>query len=141
VGAFNSNVLLKAKGDNSLQRLFSIFPNGWPGAGLLVLRIASGGYLLTNGIAAIAASGSRSTGLLALSSTIPGGLLLIGLWTPVAGILAALLEALMILITIERPKDGILLICVCAAIAMLGPGCWSIDSVLFGRRRLDINDE
>ena len=124
-----------------MQRLFSIFPNGWPGAGLLVLRIASGGYLLTNGVTAIAASGSRSPDLLALTSTISGGLLLIGLWTPVAGILAALLEALMILMTSQEPKEGILLICVCAAIAMLGPGCWSIDSVLFGRRRLDVNDQ
>jgi putative oxidoreductase len=124
-----------------LQRLFSIFPNGWPGAGLLVLRIASGGYLLTNGITEIGTSGSRSQGLLALTLAIPGGLLLIGLWTPVAGILAALLEALMILKTIEAPKEGILLICVCAAIAMLGPGCWSIDSVLFGRRRLELSDE
>jgi len=124
-----------------LQRLFSIFPNGWPGAGLLVLRIASGGYLFTNGIADIAASGSRSLGLLALTSAIPGGLLLIGLWTPVAGILAALLEALLILMTSQEPKEGVLLICVCAAIAMLGPGCWSIDSLLFGRRRLDVIDE
>jgi putative oxidoreductase len=124
-----------------LQRLFSIFPNGWPGAGLLLLRIASGGYLLTNGITAIAASGARSLGALALTSTIPGALLLIGLWTPVAGILAALLEALMILMTSQEPKEGVLLICDCVAIAMLGPGCWSIDSVLFGRRRLDINDE
>jgi uncharacterized membrane protein YphA (DoxX/SURF4 family) len=124
-----------------LQRLFSIFPNGWPGAGLLVLRIASGAYLLTNGITTIAVSGASSLGSLAFASTIPGGLLLIGLWTPVVGILTALLEALMILKTIEEPKEGILLICVCAAIAMLGPGCWSIDSVLFGRRRLDVNDE
>jgi len=124
-----------------LQRLFSIFPNGWPGAGLLVLRIASGAYLLTNGITTIAVSGASSLGSLAFASTIPGGLLLIGLWTPVVGILTALLEALMILKTIEEPKEGILLICVCAAIAMLGPGCWSIDSVLFGRRKLDVNDE
>lgn len=124
-----------------MQRLFSIFPNGWPGAGLLVLRIASGTYLLTNGITTIAVSGASSLGSLAFASTIPGGLLLIGLWTPVVGILTALLEALMILKTIEEPKEGILLICVCAAIAMLGPGCWSIDSVLFGRRRLDVNDE
>jgi putative oxidoreductase len=129
------------KGDNSLQRLFSIFPNGWPGAGLLVLRIASGAYLLTNGITRIAASGASSFGSLAFASTIPGGLLFIGLWTPVAGILAALLEALMTLKTIEEPKEGILLLCVCTAIAMLGPGCWSIDSVLFGRRRLDVNHE
>ena len=125
-----------------MQRLFSIFPSGWPGAGLLLLRIASGGYLLTNGITAIATSGVRSLGSLAtLTSTIPGGLLLIGLWTPVAGILAALLEALMILMNIEEPKMGTLNICVCGAIAMLGPGSWSIDSVLFGRRRLELNDE
>jgi putative oxidoreductase len=123
-----------------LQRLFSIFPNGWPGAGLLVLRIVSGGYLVADGIAAIAASGSRSPGLLALTSTIPGGLLIVGLWTPVAGILAVLLEAFMILMGSLEPKEGILLICVCVAIAMLGPGCWSIDSVLFGRRRLDVDD-
>jgi hypothetical protein len=106
-----------------------------------VLRIASGAYLLTNGITTIAVSGASSLGSLAFASTIPGGLLLIGLWTPVVGILTALLEALMILKTIEEPKEGILLICVCAAIAMLGPGCWSIDSVLFGRRKLDVNDE
>ena len=123
-----------------MQRLFSIFPNGWPGAGLLVLRIASGGYLLTNGIAAVGASGFRSPGLLVLTSLIPGCLLLIGLWTPVAGVLAALVEALNIVIIGDESKRGILLICVCAAIAMLGPGCWSIDSVLFGRRRLDLND-
>ena len=105
-----------------------------------MLRIGSGGYLLTNGIAAIAASGPRGPSLLALTSAIPGGFLIVGLWTPVAGVLAAFLEALTILITGQEPKEAILLICVCAATAMLGPGCWSIDSVLFGRRRLDVND-
>jgi hypothetical protein len=34
---------------------------------------------------------------------------------------------------------AILLISVSAAVAMLGPGCWSIDAILFGRRRLDID--
>jgi uncharacterized membrane protein YphA (DoxX/SURF4 family) len=96
--------------------------------------------LLTGGIVAIAASGFRGPGLLALISAIPGGLLIVGLWTPVAGILAALLEAFMILMGSQEPKEGILLICVYVAIAMLGPGCWSIDSVLFGRRRLDVDD-
>ena len=124
-----------------MQRLFSIFPNGWPGAGLLVLRIASGAYLLTNGISAIAAAGFRNTSLLALASTLPGGLLIIGLWTPVAGILAVLLEASMVFRSSEEPRAGLLLICIGAAIAMLGPGSCSIDSVLFGRRRLDVNDQ
>lgn len=124
-----------------MQRLFSIFPNGWPGAGLLVLRIASGGYLLTYGISTIAVSGFRSAGLLALTSTLPGGLLLVGLWTPIAGILAVLVEVIMILMSSEDPRVGVLLICICAATAMLGPGCWSIDSTLFGRRRLDVNHQ
>jgi putative oxidoreductase len=124
-----------------LQRLFSIFPNGWPGAGLLVLRIASGGYLVTNGISAIVLVGFRSAALLGFTSTIPGCLMLIGLWTPVAGFLAVLLEASMMLMTVEDQKVGVLLICISAAVAMLGPGCWSIDSVLFGRRRLDVNDQ
>ena len=108
---------------------------------MLVLRIASGGYLLTDGIAAIAASGSRGPGLLALISAIPGGLLIVGLWTPVAGILAALFEAFIVLMGCQKPKEGILLICVYVAIAMLGPGCWSIDSILFGRQRLDVTSQ
>jgi putative oxidoreductase len=124
-----------------LQRLFSIFPNGWPGAGLLLLRVASGGYLASAGLAASITDGFRLVGLLPLTIVISGGLLLIGLWTPVAGILAVLLEILMILKSSEEPKLGILLVCICGAIAMLGPGWWSIDSVLFGRRRLDMSNQ
>lgn len=77
-----------------MQRLFSIFSDGWPDAGLLVLRIAFGGYSLTNVIAAIAASGIRNPGVLALASTIPDALLLVGHWTPVAGVLAAVLRGI-----------------------------------------------
>lgn len=123
-----------------MQRLFSIFPHGWPGVGLLLLRFASGGYLLTNGVVAIAASGFHSLSFLVLALAIPGALLLIGLWTPVAGVLAAIREALNVVMSSDGLRQDILLICVCISIAMLGPGCWSIDSVLFGRRRLDLNE-
>jgi putative oxidoreductase len=128
----------ESDGATSLQRLFSIFPNGWPGAGLVVLRLGAGVYLLANGLSTAAVVGFQGTGLIALASTIPGCLLLIGLWTPIAGILAMLLETTMVFTTMEELKAGLLLLCICAAIAMLGPGCWSIDSILFGRRRLDI---
>ena len=129
-------------GDSSLQRLFSIFPNGWPGTGLFVLRIASGGYLLAEGFSGIADAGFRTLELLPLANAISGGLLLIGLWTPVAGALVAFLQILTLLIRSEEPKaPGILLICISFAVAMLGPGRWSIDCVLFGRRRWDISDQ
>lgn len=100
--------------------------------------MASGGYLFISGISEITIFGFRGTGLLALASMLPGGLLVVGLWTPVAGILAGLLEATLIVAAIDEPKAGILFICISVAIAMLGPGCWSIDSVLFGRRKLDM---
>lgn len=124
-----------------MQRLFSIFPNGWPGAGLLILRVASGGLLVAYGVTAYAANGFRTVGLLPLTTAIPGGLLLVGLWTPVAGIIAALLELSLIFTNSSELNAGILLVCISAAIAMLGPGCWSIDSVLFGRRRLDVDGQ
>lgn len=88
----------------------------------------------------IAASGAHRLSFHVLALTIPGALLLIGLWTPAAGVLAALLEAWNTVMSGNESKQEILLICVCTAIAMLGPGCWSIDSVLFGRRRLDLDD-
>jgi putative oxidoreductase len=33
-----------------------------------------------------------------------------------------------------------LLAVMCAGLAMLGPGAWSVDAYLFGRRRFDIGD-
>jgi hypothetical protein len=37
---------LRIGGRHPVQRLFSMFPNSWPGAGLLLLRLVSGGLLI-----------------------------------------------------------------------------------------------
>jgi putative oxidoreductase len=69
-----------------------------------------------------------------------GILLLVGLWTPVAGIIAAISK-----LTILRfwawtiLRSSVLLIAFGISIAMLGPGTWSIDALLFGRQRLDLH--
>jgi putative oxidoreductase len=42
----------------------------------------------------------------------------------------------------HRPEDvwiNIFLAVVAASVAMLGPGAWSIDARLFGRKRFDID--
>jgi putative oxidoreductase len=123
-----------------VQRLFSIFPNGWPGGGLLVLRLAASGFLLTQGAAKFLPA-TRSDGITPAVVGIVGGLLMvIGLWTPVGCLLAAVAESWLVIIGGIAVQPAILLISMGAALAMLGPGAWSIDSVLYGRQRLDITE-
>jgi putative oxidoreductase len=123
-----------------VQRLFSIFPNGWPGKGLLVLRLAVGGILLTNGIAWLVSGAHRDAIAPAIIGIVAGLLMLIGLWTPVGSVLAVISQSWTLLISGITPQTAILLLSISVAVAMLGPGAWSIDALLFGRRRLDITD-
>jgi putative oxidoreductase len=68
-----------------------------------------------------------------------GLLLLAGLWTPVTGTLLAA-EALWKAFTSGQPWCWIMLATLGAALALIGPGAWSIDARLFGWRRLEIRD-
>lgn len=68
-----------------------------------------------------------------------GILLLAGLWTPVAGTLAAV-EALWNIFSSGHPWRWTMLATLGAALALIGPGAWSIDARLFGWRRLEIRD-
>jgi putative oxidoreductase len=125
----------------SLQRLFSTFPDGWPGFGLLLLRLGAGIALICLAI----------SGFLALREPVSiagdlvagiAGLLATGLWTPLMGALIAMDELWIALSAYSAQRDGpwihILLAVLTAGVAMLGPGAWSIDARLFGRKRFDI---
>jgi putative oxidoreductase len=126
--------------DHYVQRLFSIFPNGWPGRGLLVLQLAVAGILLTNSIVWLASGPHRDAIAPAAIGIAAGLLMLIGLWTPVGCVLAVISQSWTSLLSGIMPQTAILFLSVCVAVAMLGPGAWSIDALLFGRRRLDITD-
>ncbi len=65
-------------------------------------------------------------------------LFLVGLWTPFVGILIAVVEIWVALTHPSDPWISIMLATIGAATAMLGPGAFSIDAVLFGRRHLDV---
>jgi len=65
-------------------------------------------------------------------------LLLAGLWTPIAGILMALAEVGLAFSVPGDPWMHILLAALGVSLAMLGPGAWSVDARLFGRKRIQI---
>lgn len=93
---------------------------------------------------AASAFGHSLSVALSLLAAAGGSLLLIGLWTPLAGIVVALDELWGTLSQVshqdERWMIHILLAVVAAGVAMLGPGAWSVDARLFGRKRFEIDD-
>jgi uncharacterized membrane protein YphA (DoxX/SURF4 family) len=134
-------VLLHSKRD-IVQRLFSSFASGWPGIGLLLLRLLTGVGLTYFGIVNVLLSPPLTTVFLQIIGTAAGILLLVGLWTPVAGTLATIAK---LWIALSRylshsgdPWIPVSLAVLSAVLAMVGPGAWSIDARLFGRRRIDI---
>ncbi len=121
-----------------LQRLFSMFPDGWPGSGLLLLRLVAGFLLLHDGIAGLVATPHQAWVQLQVIAACAGILLLAGLWTPIAGVLVTVTELGTAFTGTEHLRSTILLATMGIALAILGPGALSIDARLFGRKRLDI---
>jgi len=66
-----------------------------------------------------------------------GILLIPGLWTPIAGTLAALIEIWQMLTRTGDLWVLLLLGTIAGALAMLGPGLWSVDARLFGWKRVE----
>jgi hypothetical protein len=66
-------------------------------------------------------------------------LLLVGFWTPMAGVLVVIVELWATLAKANSLRTSVVLASLGAALAMLGPGVRSIDARLFGRKRIDIS--
>lgn len=118
-----------------MQRLFSMFPQGAPGTALVLLRssvIVMFFILLINRL-----SGSPSNVLFPLAGLVISAFIAMGLFTPVASSLACL-SAIAILM-IDLRSDTLIVVSLIlnsAALGLLGPGGYSLDALLFGRRVL-----
>ena len=135
-------------GRKGLLRLYSTFPDGWYGLGLLLLRVALAATLMVQGFAYLFGQkdsrfGLWAMGLLLLGS---GGSLLIGFLTPLGSATALLLGIAATLSRLPAPGwnffSGNLLsldaLAIALAAILLGPGAFSIDARLFGRRKIII---
>jgi hypothetical protein len=76
---------------------------------------------------------TAASALLAVS----GPLLVAWLWTPVAGAVVAVIEFSQVLRVDEPLLVGLLVGTMAAALALLGPGRWSVDPRLFGWKRIN----
>jgi hypothetical protein len=138
-----------------LQRLSYNFPSGSPGIGLLALRVALAASLAADAGPLIATfrdadRGPDGTALLLAC------LLLAGAASAATGFLTGLVQttvALAVLATLGRqivtavvtasPPSGswhvsLLEMALAAALALIGPGAYSIDARLFGRQEIVI---
>ena len=104
------------------------------------MRLVVGIALIDRGITRLWSDPSILLTVLSVLTTAAGLLLLAGLWTPIAGTLVAVIETWKIFLMPENLWIYILLGTLGAALAMLGPGGWSVDARLFGWKRIDLRD-
>ena len=118
-----------------MQRLFSTSANGWPGFGLLIQRLVTAIALLHNARAQLE---TPAAGLMIpeIAGAVLGLFILAGLWTPLVGALVAAVELLIFLSGRSDIWMALMLAAVGGTLAMIGPGAWSIDARLFGRKHL-----
>ena len=118
----------------SVQRLFSTFPAGVAGVGLLILRLCVTGTVF---LYAHSFGGFASLTISSLSMATLALALGLGAFTPVpcAVVLLMQLWALIRLNGFDA-VDTVIHACMTVSLLMLGPGYYSVDARLFGRRRI-----
>ena len=112
-----------------MQKFFSAFPRGSPGLGLLLLRAFIALTLVTADL--------NLPGWLFAVFLAGGACVLIGFLTPIAAVLIGA-GAVAFAIFFDSSYTVVVLITLAAAIALLGPGAFSVDARLFGRREIRI---
>jgi uncharacterized membrane protein YphA (DoxX/SURF4 family) len=115
-----------------VQRLFSTFAGGPPGAGLLIQRLLVGTVLLY----CAAATPGGTVAAPQVIGVLAGILLIAGLWTPVAGVVTACVEAWVAFSSPAHAGIPAALAVLGVTLALIGPGEWSIDARLYGRKHI-----
>jgi uncharacterized membrane protein YphA (DoxX/SURF4 family) len=128
--------------------MFSMFPDGWPGVGLLLLRLATGAVVFVQSVAYL--SDRREIGVSGLALLLVAGtvsvLLLIGFLTRFVALAAAAagIAGIFSRLPVSQPSAVVtpltaaLYAVIAVAIICMGAGAFSLDARLFGRREIVI---
>ena len=99
-------------------------------------RILAGGALIYCGVVSVPSMPHVEVAVPQIIGAVCGALIFAGLWTPVAGSIAAVAE---VWIAFSQPKNismALVLAVLAVSLAMIGPGAWSVDARLFGRKQI-----
>jgi putative oxidoreductase len=106
----------------------------------LIVRVAVSLFLIRGSFEALTVVTGFPRAMPSIVAAAAGLLLFAGLWTPIAGLLVASLELWMAFSAPADPWPFLLAAAIGAALALLGPGAWSADARIYGRKRIAIRD-
>jgi putative oxidoreductase len=121
-----------------MQRLFSTFPNSWPGGGLLLLRLTLALPAAADGLLMLLPVQSAWAAATGAVSIVTSALVLLGLWTPYTAATLGVAQLSPLFFGGFPVETQLSRTAMAIGLVMLGPGAWSIDRRLFGRKRIDL---
>ena len=120
-----------------MRGVYSTFADRLPSPGLLLLRLIVATALIARCVQLVNGESLQAITPHVIAA-VAGLFLLFGSWTSVAGAVVAIIELFIAFSHRHDPWLSVLLASVGVALALLGPGNWSVDARRSGWKRIEI---